>query len=365
MNDDELICSFIGRHYQSTPTEITSEEADIIRSILEQVDNEFSKRKYVLGLALDFTLLAQSLDSESSLLSSFRYEYTMDDIATNFELVKSRGGSKANTFSVIYNGKQFGIRKFEEGIADFFHASDRSEYPSAYVYNTGQWGKYIGLLENCFKLSYSGRYHVTELLIKFGFSKMKRNTYFNRAGHRVRLFNEIIEKYPRGSDGENGGLILQAISFGFIVADRPHLHIIADKVRTGSARQKRIGDIDCYQGLDLEFTVEVKDFILNKGNFERQVGEFIRNAERVKTNSAVICASYDLGEIECFERYNTIFLDQDDIDFIVSTWDYKKQELAIAGMLHYLAHIEQNIRAVKRLLSFIREADSGSKWLDF
>ena len=129
MNDDELICDFIGRYYKSTPTGITSKEADIVRSILDQVDNEFSKRKYVLGLALDFTLLAQSLDSESSLLSSFRHEYTMDDIATNFELVKSRGGSKANTFSVIYNGKQFGIRKFEEGIADFFHASDRSEYP--------------------------------------------------------------------------------------------------------------------------------------------------------------------------------------------------------------------------------------------
>lgn len=40
-------------------------------------------------------------------------------------------------------------------------------------------------------------------------------------------------------------------------ADRPHLYLIVDKTRTGSAKQARIGDIDGYVGLDLEVTVEV------------------------------------------------------------------------------------------------------------
>ncbi len=365
MGDNDFINSFLARFYSSRPQDITQEEMNVIQSIVDDVAREFQKRKYVLGLALDFILLAQALDAESNILSSFRPSYMLQDITSDFEPVRTRGDSKANTFSVIYNGRQFGIRRFEEDVADFFHAADRSEYPSAYVYNTGQWTKYTSLLERSFKLSYSGRFIATELLIKFGFSEMEKNIYFDRANYRCNLFEKIIEQYPRGDQDENGGLIFQAIAFGFIIADRPHLHVIADKVRTGSSRQKRIGDIDCYQGLDLEFTIEVKDFELNERNFERQVGEFIRNAERKKTNSAIICSSYNLDEIERFETYNTIIIDQDDIVFITSTWDYRKQELAVSAMLHYLAHIEQNSKATTRLLGFIKEKDPKNKWLEF
>lgn len=365
MDDDKKKLSFISNYFSDRKREISKLEGQCIDFILEQVATEFKKRKYVLGLAIDFILLAQALDDNSGHLKDFRATFKETDIYKTFPLVEARAGTQANTLTLVSNGKQFGIRKFEENVADFFHGADRSDYPSAYVYNTGQWKKYVPLLEKCFCLSYSGRYQAIELLIDFGFHSMEKNIYFDRQQRRERVFESIIEGYPRGNENENGGLILQAIAFGYILADRPHLHVIADKVRTGSARQKRIGDIDCYNGLDLEYSVEVKDFEINAENFERQVGEFVREVERKKTCSAIFCSSYIIEDVEKFDLFNTAFIDQNDLQFIVSTWDWQKQEKAVAGMLHYIAHIEQNALATTRLLNYIRSIDPKNMWLEF
>ncbi|MCG6280782.1 MULTISPECIES: hypothetical protein [Vibrio harveyi group] len=328
-------------------------EQTTIDDIITFVSQDFSKRKYTLGLAIDFILLAQNLYKATGRLSDFRQGYSEQDIFAEFEIVKARGNTKANTLTFKTDTGSFGIRKIEENVADFFHGLDRSDYPSAYVYNTGQWTKFIFLLEKAFQLSEQGRYVAVSNLIDFGLSNLTRNIYFDREHYPIRIFDNIIKNYLRTSKDENGGLTFQAIVFGYLFADRPHLHLVADKVRTGSARQKRIGDIDCYDGLTLEYSAEVKDFEIGKSNFERQVGEFIRECERKKTDSAIFCPSYVQDDISNLDIKRTKLIDQENILYIVSTWDWKKQERAYQGMLHYLSHIEQNAKSVQRLLAFV------------
>ncbi|WP_392341074.1 hypothetical protein [uncultured Shewanella sp.] len=366
MNEKEKKDSFINLYFPNPVEKVVLDgERVVIDAIQEIASSEFGKRKYVLGLAIDFVLLAQVLSEKEKRLVTFRPAYSQENIFFDFELVKSRGGTKANTLTFVLDGNIYGIRKIEENVVDFFHGADRSGYPSAYVYNTGQWTKFISLLELCFTLSEGGRLEAVSTLIDFGLEKMPKNIYFDRKNYSDRIFETVISKYPRQSGSENGGLSFQAIVFGFLFADRPHLHIIADKVRTGSARQKRIGDIDCYDGLTLEYSVEVKDFEITSENFDRHVAEFIRQADTKKTDSAVICAEFEKDMLVDMDTRRTIFIDNSDLRYIVSTWDWKKQDKALQGMLHYLAHIEQNPQAVTRLTDFIRALDSSHNSLSF
>lgn len=151
----------------------------------------------------------------------------------------------------------------------------------------------------------------TRRLLDFGLSNLPANTFVGRSQARVRLFEEIMTRYPRRpprSIRENAGLAFQAMAYGFIAADRGRLEIIATGVRTGSARQLRSGDIDD----------AARGSLMESGVIA------ITEAELLKT---------------------------------VRTWDWPKQDAAVHGMLHYLAHIEQNVQAVQRLLAFIAETD--------
>jgi hypothetical protein len=237
-----------------------------------------------------------------------------------------------------------------------FNQLNRTDYPSAYVYNTGQWQKYKDLLTSCFKLSPEGRIEALLRLIKYGIDNMEKTIFFERRGDKRNLFAEIIANYPRTKAGENGGLTFQAIIYGFIVADRNHLSLIADKVRTGSARQKRIGDIDCYNGVELELSIEVKDMELNINNYKREVSKFINCINEGNLFGIIACKKVSDDAKSILHNKNIVLLTDDLIQTQVETWDWPKQNKAVNGMLHFLSHIEQNSTATKRLILFIKNS---------
>jgi hypothetical protein len=313
--------------------------------------------KYILGLGLDFAVLAQRLSESDTEMKAFTSDLSMDDIFSRYTLVEVRGEKKANTLTLISNGSQYGIRKIEESVASLFHSIDRSDYPSAYVYNTGQWKKYTELLTHIFTLSESGKYLLCQALIAFGIKNLPKNSFFVREVPRVRLYEKAINEYERGVKNENGGLIYQAIAYGFIAADRPHLAIVVDKVRTGSSRQKRFGDIDCYGGLDLETSAEVKDFHITSAKFNKELGEFCISCAGNKINGIVFALSVEDSVLNLIKSYGVKIITQTKLLELVSYWDWEKQDAALKGVLHYIAHIEQNPSAVLRLLDFIKSYD--------
>ncbi len=315
--------------------------------------------KYVLGLALDFALLAQQLSETDSAARAARPEFDEKQLFARYRLVEARGTTKANTLTLAYQQKRFGIRKLEEDVGRLFVALNRPSYPSAYVYNTGQWRKYAeSLLVPCFQLSESGRYRLCIELIALGMEVLSPGTAITHSGNRVRAFDLILASYPRSYRDENGGTALQGMAYGFFHADRPHLSLVVDKSRTGSARQRRIGDIDGYLGQSLELCVEVKDHAFRDGQIETEFGEFLNRLAQIGATGIAVVGFADAASRKALIRSGVRVLDVADMSGIAALWDWQKQELALQGLLHFLANVEQNPVAVRRLQDFIRIVDS-------
>jgi hypothetical protein len=340
------------------PVKISESEAKISKQVMDYVADRFSRMKYILGLAIDFAILAQRLSAEDSEAKKFRPDLKYEKIFQTYTLITERGESQANTLTLQYGSTQVGIRKTEESVATLFHGLERTGYPSAYVYNTGQWPKYKALLVMCFQLSESARYELCQNLFDYGLSGLKPNMFFTRSEDRVRLFERIVANYPRTDEAENAGLTFQAIAYGFFRADRPHLNFIVDKVRTGSARQRRFGDVDGYDGLDLDLSVEVKDLHIDTANLDKQLGTFLGNIAGRKLSGIAFVVSIDAAAKVTLERAHVAPFTQEDALKALQTWDWSKQDMAVRAMLHYLAHVEQNPDAVNRLLEFISGHDS-------
>lgn len=369
IREQQLISSFLANYFDLNGFEedrdVSDEEKAIINECLEYVSARFKKMKYILGTALDFTLLAQIISKYDLSAKSFRDTLTRENIFSHYRLITERGESGANTLTVEFAGYQFGIRKIEEGVLALFRSMKRSNYPSAYVYNTGQWQKYQDLLELCFRLSESARLLLVNELIKYGLSELAVNSYYVRDVLRPHIFPRIITNYQRSVKGENGGLIYQAIAFGYVTADRPHLSILADKVRTGSSRQKRFGDIDGYNGLDLELSVEVKDFEINEGNIPKELGSFISEVIDNQILGIAFVKDVTAAAHDYLTASSVKVMTQDDLLGQVNLWDWQKQEKALQGVLHYIAHVEQDVNAVQRLLNFIKTIDPNHSALAF
>lgn len=365
--EKEEVDKFMTHYFGKVEIEekVSDDEKEVIKECIEYVNSRFSRMKYILGTAIDFTILFELLSKESKTGQDFNPNLELAEIFEQFPLVTKRGNRKANTLSLGVNDKSFGIRKIEESVLEFFHSVNRTEYPSAYVYNTGQWQKYQDLLLQCFKLSSAGRKILVKSLINFGFKKLSKNTFYSREQSRIRLFEEIIENFERGVKGENGGLIFQALAFGYYYSDFPHLSIVTDKVRTGSSRQKRFGDLDCYFGLDLEISVEVKDFEIKTDNITKELNSLVSNTMENENIGVAFILSIDEDSADELQRKGIRVIPQLRLLELISLWDWQKQNTAVQGMLHYLAHIEQDPKAVERLLKFIKGVDPNHDSLTF
>jgi hypothetical protein len=357
-DETAAIAAFIQAHFGAAPLgALAASDEPVIAEILAYVEARFSRMKYILGLAIDFTLLAQEINRLDQAFCPLEEGSDAAAVFAKYPLVEQRGERQANTLTLSVGATAVGIRKFEERVADVFHAMERSKYPSAYVYNTGQWKKYTDLLALCFRLSAAGRQVVVGRLFDFGLERLDRNAFFGRDEPRVRVFEKALSGLPRDADGENGGLTLQAMVFGFLRADHHHLEWIADKVRTGSARQRRFGDIDGYSGLNLEVSAEVKDLDIDATNKERQLGSFIESVKKHEFLGMVFARSFTQEVRDELEALGLVLTDNAALKSLVARWDWAKQDIALYSMLHYLAHIEQNALAVRRFLKFIAEHD--------
>ncbi len=369
--EQATIDDFLERHFGIgySPGEVAPEETALIQSVLNFVASKFERSRHPLGLAIDMALLAQQLSLHDIEAKISRQQLTKSEIFERYKLTTVRGDTDANTLTLTFDDgaatHSVGIRKLEEDVVDLFLALKRPGYPNAYVYNTGQWQKYQDtLLLPAFKLSEAGRLRLCEKLIDYGLFRFTKSRPVGREKARVRLFEEIVKAYPRSRQkGERSGCILQGISAGYMKADRPHLYLIVDKTRSGSAKQFRIGDIDGYVGLDLEVTVEVKDMALTGANTLGEVGGFLLKVVENRVMGVVIVAAADEEAIDIVRSHTAVTLTLADILDAVSRWDWRKQEAAVQGLIHFLAHVEQNPDAVSRLLAFIRDADPSHESL--
>jgi hypothetical protein len=207
------------------PGRAGKEEVRVIDGIVRYVEDRFKPLTYVLNLALDFTLVAQKLSAFDLDAKSFRPDVTEAGLFAKYPKAVARG-AKADatlTLTVRHADKvhRVGIRRVEEDVCDLFIACDRTGFTSAYIYNTGKWPDHVWLLAECVKLSEAGRHLLCNRLIDFGLVAFAVNSFYGRDTPRPRLFEVIVRDYERTARaGENAGMVMQGVAYGFFKADR-------------------------------------------------------------------------------------------------------------------------------------------------
>jgi hypothetical protein len=159
--------------------------------------------------------------------------------------------------------------------------------------------------------------------------------------------------------GEPSGATYQGIVFGFVRADNPHLQVEIDKVRTGSKRLQRVGDIDCWEGSRLAISAEVKQFVLNK-NAVPDLEAFGNATGKRGALGMVIALAFDEGVRDDIEALGLKALDRNDLLRIVELWDPLKQRTAVQSLVYYAQHVEKNSSLTDRLKVFLKEAEKAA-----
>lgn len=332
---------------------VSDEESKVIDRLLEEEKSEFSNSKGTLGLALDFLMVAEQLSQVDEWLSGFDPDVDSDDILDRYDQA-----SVKSTLTIKWGGEKYAIRPVHNQVIDLFREDlKRTNFPSSPGHHTGEWERYTHLLEKAFQLSRNGRYLASQRLFDYGLEQLERKDITKREPPFPDPFKKVLQEFDRSHPDEEGGLTYQAWSYGYVKAEWPHLSLEASKVRTGSSRQNRYGDIDGYMGPDLMVSVEVKDLPINSTNVESELGQMMELAESATTIVIAICRSATEDAIESLEASNVKVLTDQKLEEELAFWDYHKQNRALQGMAHYLTNIEEDPGALQRLLRFVEDMD--------
>jgi hypothetical protein len=355
--EDEAIEEWLREHfrkeYRHEPSQLSDGEVDTVREFVALASDTFSGSKGTLGLALDFVVIAEELSQDDDWLTGFERALSRNDLFDRYDRA-----SVESTLTLEFEGEKYPIRPVQDELIDFFRETlERTNFPSSPGHHTGEWERYDDMLEYAFQLSRTGRFEAAQRLFDIGLERLEKQTRKRRDPAFREPFRDILLDYPRSHEGENGGLAYQAMSYGYVKANWPHLSLSAAKVRVGSSRQNRDGDIDGYLGPDLMISVEVKDRDITQQDVESELGTMMSVADESTATAIAICRSVSEPAREQLEDGGVHVLDDDDLEEELETWDYHKQDRAVQGMIHYIAHVEEDPSAVQRLLEFLEDAD--------
>ncbi len=206
--------------------------------------------------------------------------------------VKASSGRSANTLIFwkdkdnTTNGKSLGIRPAYQKIESWFRSDQkRFDFPSSAPHATQAWGDYIHWLdalltfteEQLDQLESDTKVFVLNILP----AHVVDASLVNREPPRFFLF---LRDFDMGTHtGEKTGAAYQAAVFGYLRADAAHLQVDVDKVRVGSKRVGRIGDVDAPDGELLVLAAEVKQYTLPL----EDVASFAELADQVALQGAL------------------------------------------------------------------------------
>jgi hypothetical protein len=255
------------------------------------------------------------------------------------------------------------LRPYYNRAETFFRAEHkRFDYPSCAPHATQAWADYRPWLdalstfsdEELSALRRRVETYVLEALPSQAFDP-------TRVAVDPPLFRLVLEGFDLTSQrGEPTGAAYQGIVFGFLRADNPHLQVEIDKVRTGSKRLQRIGDVDGWEGARLAISAEVKQSILQEDalpdlqNFANEIG-------RRGTLGLVVARGFAASVRERVEALGLKALDTEDLLSIVELWDPLKQRTAVNSFVYYATHVEKNSSLTKRLERFLEKLTSSQK----
>jgi hypothetical protein len=212
-----------------------------------------------------------------------------------------------------------------------------------------------------FVAGFSGRKFSAGLLIAFIDFYTLKSQAFDPSAVKIDppLYRLLLEGFDMTAHrGEPTGAAFQGMVFGFLRADNPHLQVEIDKVRTGSKRLQRVGDIDGWEGARLAISSEVKQFEVKGADIPDLEG-FANETGRRGAVGLVIALGFQQGVREQIEGLGLKALDIDDLLRIVELWDPLKQRTATASLVYYATHVEKSSSLAGRIKQFLLKAEAN------
>lgn len=327
-------------------------------ALYAEFEKGFEGRKFSAGLLVAF------IDFLSDLAVPGKGFADLDAVlAAHPRQTMTAAGKRANTLIVARSGGgTSSLRPFYNAAERYFRAEHkRFDYPSCAPHATQAWADYLPWLNALVTYSAADLATLRARVCQFVLDALKSQE-FDPAAVTVDppLFKMLLEGFDMTSRrGEPSGASFQGLVFGFLRADNPHLQIEIDKVRTGSKRLQRVGDVDGWEGGRLAISAEVKQFIFKPENVPDVEG-FANATGRRGALALVAALGFDGDARDQIDALGVVPLDMDDLLRIVELWDPVKQRTAVSSFLYYAKHVEKNSSLGGRIDAFLEQA--ASEW---
>ena len=305
-------------------------------------------RKYVGGLLPSFCDFLIELDAPE------RGYASLEEFFADYPRITE--GVSALTVT-LPNGGQKTIRPaYERYHRLYVTEENRLDYPRSAPYATGKWGDYQHWLDALVRMSKQDLEWVARSCVAFVLDELKDQS-FDPSSVRAEppIFKWLVKDFEFGerAPGEPTGAAFQAMVFGYVRADAPHLQVEARKARAGSARTQGIGDIDGWEGDQLIVSAEVKHFVVG----EKNIADFTHFAAHIAERAAlgiIVAEDFSTGVRERIEELGLRALSRNEVLQIVSLWDPLKQRAALNAFQWVVVHKEQNSGLIGRVREFLK-----------
>ncbi len=314
----------------------------------------FRRRKFTAGLLVALIDFFRHLGTGGAGLRDF------DDFLARFpRQTETRAGHRANTLIVDDGaGATVSLRPFYNEAERFFRAEHkRFDYPSCAPHATQAWADYRRWLNALVTFDESELVTLRQRVCDFVLDTLQSQAFDpSTVKTDPPLFRKLLESFDMTAQrGEPTGAAFQGIVFGFLRADNPHLQVEIGKVRTGSKRLQRVGDIDAWEGARLAVSAEVKQYALTPDNAP-DLESFANEAGRRGALGMVVALDFAEGAREAIESLGVKALALEDLLRIVELWDPLKQRTAVQSFIYYASHVEKNSALTRRINDFLAAA---------
>lgn len=322
--------------------------------LLTDLRGEWGRRKYAAGVLLAFVRMVRSLGVPASPLSGvgeFWARYPRS-------AVTHTGGTANTLFVRAPGGSLTSLRPYYNEVEQLIRArAKRFDYPACAPHATQSWTNYERWLDAVVQLDDTRLDELERRVLDFVLTELPSHDLLGSELPPPRPFTRVLLDFDFGARrGEATGAAYQGVVYAYFRADAPHLHLDVSRVRTGSRRLQRVGDIDGWEGRRLVLSAEVKHFHFDEGTVP-DTAAFTSDVTRRGAMGLIVAESFSESARASLVGQGLRTLTRDDLVRFVDFWDPLKQQAAVSAFAYYIHHVEKNGPLIERLTTFLTTPD--------